>query len=292
VGYLWAILAFVIWGFTSTVILRAVPLVGPAASLAGSVIGTLAMLAYVGPKRWLEVLDVARRHTWRLAGVGIGFAGCSLTYHWSIKTTTVANAALTHSLQSLLTVLLFIPLWGGPRPTLKGFAALLLGLGGLVVLLWPQLSWRGSSLGNLGGLALGTASAVFYSWNMVQLPYFTTRVKQDVLQVAVLAATTVFLLPVLFFADMPAAWDARGAAATLAFGLLNFALANVLFLRAIKLAPIGHIGTLAYLEPVVGIVAASMFLCEPMTAGVVLGGMLILVSGALVVLDQPGKSAE
>lgn len=284
-GYLYAVLAFLIWGFTSTVVLRAVPLVGPAASLAGSVIGTLAMLAYVGPKRWPEVLDVARRHPWRLVGIGVGFAGCSLTYHWSIKTTTVANAALTHSLQSLLTVLLFIPLWGGPRPTAKGFVALLLGLAGLIVLLWPQLSWQGPFL----GIALGTASAVFYSWNMVQLPYFSARVQQDALQVAVLAATTVFLLPALFFADMPV-WDARGVGATLTFGLLNFALANVFFLRAMKLAPVGHVGTLAYLEPVIGIVAAAMFLSEPMTAGVVSGGALILASGVLVVLDRPKEA--
>src|SRR5688572_18323660 len=177
VGYLWAVMAFVIWGFGSTVILRAVPLPGPVASLAGCVIGTLAMLAFVRPARWGEVASLVRTYPWRLAGLGAGFAGCAFTYHWSIKTTTVANAALTHSLQPLLTVLLFVPLWGGGRPTVRGFAALVLGLAGLAVLLWPQISLDGPFL----GIALGTASAVFYSWNMVQIPFFTGKVKQDVL---------------------------------------------------------------------------------------------------------------
>lgn len=288
-GYLMAALAFVIWGFTSTVVLRHVPLAGPAASLAGGVIGTLTMLAVIGPGRWREVAAIARDHTWRLIGLGVGFAGCSFTYHWSIKTTSVANAALTHSLQPLLTCLLFVPLWGGTRPTGKGYAALALGLAGLAVLLWPQLSITGPLHANLFGLALGTASAVFYSWNIVQLPYFTGKVHTDALQVAILGTSTAFMLPALAMAEVPA-WDLHGIAATLTFGVLNFALANVLFLRAMRRVSVGHIGTLAYLEPVVGIVAAAAFLAEPMTATTLVGGALILVSGALVVTDREPKT--
>lgn len=289
-GYLLAALAFVIWGVTSTVVLRHVPLAGPAASLVGGVIGTLTMLIVIGPKRWPEVAAVVRNHAWRIVGLGIGFAGCSFTYHWSIKTTSVANAALTHSLQPLLTCLLFIPLWGGARPTGKGYAALVLGLAGLAVLLWPQLSLDGPLHANLFGLALGTASAVFYSWNIVQLPHFTGKVNSDALQVAILGTSTVFMLPALALMEVPA-WDLHGVAATLTFGVLNFALANVLFLRAVRRVSVGHIGTLAYLEPVIGIVAAAAFLSEPMTAATVVGGLLILFSGALVVTDREPKTA-
>lgn len=289
-GYLMATLAFVIWGFTSTVVLRHVPLAGPAASLAGSVIGTLTMLAVIGPKRWRDVAALARNHPLRLIGLGAGFAGCSFTYHWSIKSTTVANAALTHSLQPLLTCLLFVPLWGGPRPTGKGYASLALGLVGLAVLLAPQLSLDGSLSAHMLGIVLGTASAVFYSWNIVQLPHFSGKTTPDVLQVAVLGTSSAFLLPALAFTGSPV-WDWHGVGATLVFGLLNFALANVLFMRAVRRVSVGHIGTLAYLEPVVGIVAAALFLAEPMSVATFVGGLLILASGALVVYDREPRPA-
>jgi len=284
VGYLMTVVAFIIWGFTSTVILRAVPLTGPAASSAGCLIGAVAMLAVLGPKRWPEVLDVIRRHPWRLMGLGAAFAGCSFTYQWSVKSTSVANAVLTHSFQPILTCLVFIPLWGGPRTTAKGYAALALGIAGLALLLWPQLSWQGPFL----GVALGAASAVFFSWYLVQAPFFKKHEPQS-LQVAVLLAAAAFLLPAWAF-NGPVVIDGRGVAATLAFGLLNFALANVLYFRAMRRIPMGHVATLAYVEPVVGIIAAAMFLGEPMTAGVIGGGLLILASGALVIFDRPPKN--
>ncbi|HTK04710.1 MAG TPA: DMT family transporter [Candidatus Eisenbacteria bacterium] len=285
-GYLMTVAAFIIWGFTSTVILRAVPLTGPAASSAGCLIGAAAMLAVLGPKRWPEVLGVFRRHAWRLAGLGAAFAGCSFTYQWSVKSTSVANAVLTHSLQPILTCLVFIPLWGGPKTTAKGYGALALGIAGLALLLGPQLSWEGPLLGVL----LGAASAGFFSWYLVQVPFFKEHEPQT-LQIAVLLSAAAFLLPAWFF-NGPVVLDARGIGATLAFGLLNFALANVLYFRAMRRIPMGHVATLAYVEPVVAIVSAAAFLGEPMTAGVIGGGLLILASGALVIFDRPGRKGK
>ena len=46
-GYLTAVMAFVIWGFTSTVVLRAVPLAGPVASEVGFLAGSAIMLAVI-----------------------------------------------------------------------------------------------------------------------------------------------------------------------------------------------------------------------------------------------------
>ena len=232
-----------------------------------------------------------RQHPWRLAGLAAAFAGCSLTYQWSVKSTTVANAVLTHSFQPILTCLLFLPLMGAARPTRKGYGALALGMGGLAVLLWPQLSWNGMSFMSVWGLALGTASAAFFAWYNVQLPFFEKLAKPDILQTSVTLVATVILLPALAFAG-PVEFDVRGASATIAFCVLNFAVANILYFRAVRRIPIGHLATLAYVEPVVSIVAASIFLGEPMTAGVLAGGALILASGALVIFDRPGRSAK
>ncbi|HSD12178.1 MAG TPA: EamA family transporter, partial [Patescibacteria group bacterium] len=154
-GYLLAILAFIIWGFTSSVILRSVPLAGPAASEAGCIIGSVALFAIIGPKRWPDVGRLFRRYPLRLFCLAAAFGCCSLTYQWAVKTTTVANAVLTHSFQPILTCLLFVPLWGGAKPTGKGYAALALGMSGLAILIGPQLSWHGSTFETAAGMALG-----------------------------------------------------------------------------------------------------------------------------------------
>lgn len=285
-GYLYAVLAFLIWGFASTVILRAIPLPGPAASCAGSLIGSVALLAWIGPKRWHEVAAAWRNHAPRLLGLSAAFAGCSFTYQWSVKTTTVANAVLTHSFQPFMTCLLFVPLWGGQRPTVKGWLALVVGIAGLAIVLAPELSLGATN--HFWGALLGTASAAFFAWYNVQVPKIQDRLPQVILQTAIILGAATLLLPSFLFVDA-VPFGAREIGAILAFGMMSFAIANVLFFRALKTAPVGHVATLAYLEPVVSIAAAAAFLDEPPSAGIFLGGGLILVSGGLVVYDRPPR---
>jgi drug/metabolite transporter (DMT)-like permease len=285
-GYLCAICAFLIWGIASTVILRAIPLPGPAASCAGALVGSAAMLAWIGPGRWREVASAWRTHGWRLVGLSAAFAGCSLTYQWSVKMTTVANAVLTHSFQPFMTCLLFVPLWGGERPTIKGWLALVVGIAGLAIVLAPELSLGATN--HLWGAFLGAASAAFFAWYNVQVPTLQDRMPQHILHTAIVLGAAALCLPALFFVG-PVTFGPKEIGATLAFGLLSFAFANVLFFKAIRLAPVGHVATLAYLEPIVSITAAALLLDEPAHAGVWLGGGLILASGALVVYDRPPR---
>lgn len=285
-GYLCAILAFLIWGFASTVVLRAIPLPGPAASCMGALIGSAAMLAWIGPRRWPQVRAAWRNHGPQLLGLSAAFAGCSFTYQWSVKTTTVANAVLTHSFQPFMTCLLFVPLWGGQRPTVKGWLALTVGIAGLAIVLAPELSLGATN--HLWGALLGAASAAFFAWYNVQVPKMHDRLPQSILHTSIIIGAAALLLPSLLFVG-PVAFGAKEIGAVLAFGLMSFAVANVLFFRAIRLAPVGHVGTLAYLEPIVSIAAAAAFLGEPPSAGIYVGGSLILVAGALVVYDRPPR---
>lgn len=290
-GYLLAILAFVIWGFTSSVILRSVPLPGPVASEAGCLIGAVTLLAVIGPKRWPDVIRLFRDHPLRLAGLAAAFGCCSFTYQWAVKTTTVANAVLTHSLQPILTCLLFVPLWGGAKPTRKGYAALALGMSGLAILIGPQLSWQGSTFETAAGMTLGVVSGASFSWYIVQAPFFSERSDPVTLLTAVVIAAAAMLSPSLAFAG-DVAFDWRGTLALLAFALLNFVVANAMYFRAMTRIPVGHVATIAYVEPLVAIVAAAAFLGEPMTLGVLAGGVLILGSGALVMSDRPAGRSD
>lgn len=286
-GYLYAILAFCIWSISSTVVLRAVPLPGPAASDAGCLIGAAAVLLWMGPSRWPEVVAAWRNHGWRLLGLSAAFAGCAFTYPWAVKTTTVANAVLTHSLQPFLTCLLFVPLWGGARPTVKGWLALVIGMAGLAIVLGPQLSLEDPHLAL--GVTLGAISAAFFAWYNVQVPALQERLSPRVLHAAMILGAGALLSPAWLFAGSVTI-DLRGAGAIVAFGLLNFAAANALFFKAMRLVPVCHVGTLAYFEPIMSITAAALWLGESATSGIFAGGALIFASGALVVYDRPRRS--
>ena len=70
------------------------------------------------------------------------------------------------------------------------------------------------------------------------------------------------------------------------FGLMIGTVANLLYFYAMRKAPIGHVATLAYFEPVVCIAAAALFLDEPLTATAAIGGAFVLASGLLVMIGK------
>lgn len=283
-GYLAAFVAFVVWGVTSALLNRLIPQPAAVLTCAGAAIGTAGMLALIGPRKWPEVVRAHREHFWRLLAMGGCFAGCSLTYQWALKTTTVANAVLTHSLQPVLTCLVFLPLAGKGPPTAKGFAALALGIGGLAILLWPELTIDGPFF----GIVMGLASAAFFSGFIVLMPKTDGKIDRDVLQTCNLLATTVLILPFAGaqYAQRATAHDV-GLMALL--GVLTFVVANRFYYYALKKAPLGHVATFAYLEPVVSIAVAAMFLGEPVTPYAAIGGAVVIASGALVMFDKPSK---
>src|SRR5688572_12696357 len=134
------VLAFCIWGFTSTVILRHVPLFGPAATQAGATIGACTLLLISNRETRRKAWALVRTYPLRMFGVTAAFALTSGLYHWSIKTTSIANASLSHSQHPLFACLLFMPLYMGIRPSKTVFAALGVGTVGMAVLLGPQFS--------------------------------------------------------------------------------------------------------------------------------------------------------
>jgi len=277
-GYLAASAAFLVWGLASSVLLRNIPLPGPVVTVAGQLAGVLLVAAAIGRSRRADIGKALAEHKARLTMLALCFAGCSLTFHWSVKLTTVANAVLIHSLQPLFTALVFAPLILKERPGGKDLAAVAVGLAGMTVLLWSQLRWDGSWL----GMGLALVSAVFFAGFNVQYPWFEGRLPRDVVLLFCLAGSFLMLLPFAAAQD----FDPPGAmtvAKVSAFGISVFVLANMLFIYALAKAPVVHVSTLAYLEPVVAIAAAALWLGEPLTGHAVAGGALILASGAVAV---------
>lgn len=277
-GYAAAVAAFVIWGIASSVLIRLIPLPGPVVSCAGSAIGAVIMLAWIGPRRWRLVTQALRAYPGRIFLLATALAGCSLTFQWAVKTTTVANAVLTHSLQPLITCLILLPLMGARRPNRRGLAALVIGLLGLGIVFWPQIELGGPWF----GVIMGALSAAFFAWFNVQFAWFADKIERDVLQCCDLMIAALLLMPFSMAMDwtMP---EGIGLAALIGTSLFSYVIASRFFFYAIRYAPVGHVATLAYIEPVVAIAAAALFLGEPLDGYALIGGSLVMASGVLVI---------
>jgi drug/metabolite transporter (DMT)-like permease len=284
-GHAAALAAFAIWGLASSVLLRHIPLPGPVVTCLGGAFGAVFTFMIVWRKHGAGVFRALRGRAPMFIKFAAAAAASGMTFHWSVKLTTVANAVLTHALQPLLTCLIFLPIFNKEKVDRRGFASLIVGIVGLAVLLWPQLSWNVSWL----GIGLGIASAAFFSWFIIQMPGFDD-VPPEIVVFWEFCFGSMLLAPF-------AAWQWEGSlsATTVGwlalFGLMIGTLANLLYFYASRHAPLSHVATLAYFEPVVCIAAAALFLGEPLTSSAAAGGALVLGSGLIVMTGKKKTTA-
>ncbi|MEK7516795.1 MAG: DMT family transporter [Patescibacteria group bacterium] len=282
-----AVAAFLIWALSGSLLLRSIPLPGPVVTWFGFAVGALFLGVTVAKRRARELRLAKERYLHKLLLVGIAFAGVSLCYQSAVKATTVANAILTHSTQAVLTAAVFVPLFLRTRVPKTGFIAVVLGFLGLVILLAPQLTWYGSFWGNSWGIILGLLSAVFYAWFNVQVPAFKDALPQDVILTFALGISSLLLLPFAILSWSPGLTiDSVTVVKLIIFGLLNNMLGNILYYYALRKRPVDQVTALSYLEPVIAIAAAAVFLGEPVKSTAALGGAIILASSAIAVFGE------
>lgn len=277
-GHLAALMACVVWGLSCSVLIRSIRLPGPIITQGGMMIGAVATGLYVWFKRREELVKAWREHKLKLLLIAVATVGCSVTFQWATKTTTIANAVLTHAFQPMLTCLVFVPALMGIKCDRTAARAAVIGLVGLVVLLWPELSWTGPKF----GIIMGLASAVFFAWSNVQMRRFNGTLSSETVLFVWLAVGSVLLLPITLRQNLPTHIESGTVLRLLIFGLVNYVLGYGLFYLAISKEKVSRVAIYTYLEPVVGIAAATLFLGEPITSHAIFGGALVLGSGLLV----------
>lgn len=204
-------------------------------------------------------------------------AGNIYTYFAAMAHTTVAVAALTHYLAPIL-VAVAAPVI--ERERVPGApAAAVLGSAGLVLVLEP---WAGDAgRGDVVlGAALGAASAVCYAGNIFIARRLEPRVgaSRTIAYHALIAAA--ILAPVA--GGELAAMDAR-AVGVLALGAAGpGALAGVLFVTGLARIGSSRAAVLAYLEPLVAVVAGWIAWGEGLRAPAAAGAALIVAAGLWV----------
>ncbi len=211
-----------------------------------------------------------------------------LVFCYALKYTTVARAQLAKYMAPTLLVFVFAPFLLHERISLSIGSAALLGLIGILCIPVKSEGEEPASYRHGRGIMLGLVAAFFIAY-MIALerraalsgvdPYFAVFVKLTV-RGSVFAIFTLALKEQRIWPQKPKYWLwLLGCAVALA---LSF---YCLFFGNGKLPAGSKAGVITYLDLVVSIVLAVIFLKESLSWRTILGGTLIIASGIWIVLS-------
>jgi drug/metabolite transporter (DMT)-like permease len=203
-------------------------------------------------------------------GVGgrLAFAAFTNVFAW-MGFATVAMKYLSISEGALLAYT--VPIWAtlfawpilGARPSLRDVAALLLGMGGLVVLFGGQaLAFGPDKL--LGvGLMLGSATLFALGGVLMKTPLPMPPIALVAWQVG-LGCLPMVVIGLLFETPDPDALSTHGAAVLLYMTLIPMALCYVTLFAALRRLPPTTSSMALLVVPIIGVVSGALLLGDPL----------------------------
>lgn len=216
---------------------------------------------------------------------------------WPMLVVGVTNSALPFSLFAYSTLYVnagfdavlnaTVPLWTGliafvwlkapmSRPQVIG---MLVGLSGVIVLVWDKIS------GGQPGVWLATGAVLLATLSYgFAINYSKTRlagVPPFVVACGSQMAATLVLLPLAFLYWPAAPVSATAWYAVLALGVLCTGIAYAIFYRLLDRVGSAYAASVTFLIPIFGVIWGAIFLKEEVTVAMVLGCVIILFGTAL-----------
>jgi drug/metabolite transporter (DMT)-like permease len=268
-----------IWGASFLFFRMAVPSIGVAWFAEFRVaIAAVAMLGYVVASGGR--LDV-RRH-WR-AYLVMGLLNAAVPWtlyayaglHLGAGTMSILNAT-TPFFAAICGAF-----WLGERFTARKLAGLALGVAGVVTVvgLGPIALTRGVVLGTAACVAATLCYALSTTW----LKKYDSNVSTIALSTATLVVASIAIAPFLGTVPPAEAFSTQVVVAVLGVSLLCSALGFLLYFRLIADLGPTRASTVTFMIPVFGVLWGWIFLAEPIGAGTVAGGLVVLAATALVI---------
>jgi drug/metabolite transporter (DMT)-like permease len=228
------------------------------------------------------------RERWLLAAAGLAFAGDLAFWHWSIQTTSVANATLLANLASIFVTLAAWLLWR-QRPSAQFLVGLALALAGVALLVRASLGFSPTAL--LGD-GLGVITAMFYAWYLLTVKSLRDLGAATLRLMAVTSTlTAAILLPVaLASGEAMLPGSAKGWLVLLGLAWITHAGGQGLIAFALAHLPAAFSSVGLLFQPVMAAAFAWVLLGEPLVALQVAGGAVVLV--AIYLARRGSKGAE
>ena len=240
--------------------------------------------AFLFPLLWLRGLAPQLRRHWKsvfLIGVlnsGIPFA----CYAFALLSITTGMSAILNATVPLFGALIAW-VWLKDRPTASRALGLAIGFAGVAVLAWDKASFKPDASGIAPGWAVLACllACLCYGVSATATKRYLGSVPALVIATgSQIGATLALALPALWFwpAHMPSlkAW-----LSLLALGVLCTGIAYVLYFRLIEQAGPARTLAVTFVIPVFAVFYGVLFLGEPVTAGMLLCGLTIVLGTAL-----------
>lgn len=277
-GVLLLVLSSILWGCWSIVFRTA-------EQLSTTPLPAARQTAVVMAVQLLLLLPLARRATttattttttakndrfWFVA-LGVCDALNAMSFFASMQRTSVAIAVLCHYAAPLIVAALAPVVLHEPRRA-GTWAALAVAVAGVVVVLSP---WANVSAGDVEGAGLALVSAGFYAASVFIGKHLLAR--RSTIEVAAYpkwSAVAVTAVGAVVFTG--GVHVELGPLALLVGGsVVCGALALLTFYRGLSLLPASQASVLTLVEPLTAVIVGVVVWHEPLTAGIVVGGLLV-----------------
>jgi drug/metabolite transporter (DMT)-like permease len=150
----------------------------------------------------------------------------------------------------------------------------------LIVLSGGGLRWGGE---HTGGIIAGTASGFAYAIIIVMSRKLSMMHLHYTSVILLLWITVVATAPTVLSSDIDITW--RVGILLLTGGIAHSTVAPLLYFSALRNVMAQHAAILGYIEPLAAVPLAVLFLSEIPSLSSIAGGVLIILSGYLVVHD-------
>ena len=206
----------------------------------------------------------------------------NLTYFYALAHTTVSNAVFTHYTAPIFVAVL-APIIISERLQKVTMASLPIAMLGMLLIVLSNGGFRTGS-DDRAGIIAGTASGVAYAFIII----FSRRLSQMLLHrkaVVVLTwITAIATAPAIVLVEYHV--DPRSMLLLVIVGVFHSTLAPLLYYSALRKVIAQHAAILGYAEPLAAIPLAFLFLAEVPSSLTLLGGVLILLSGYMVIRSR------
>lgn len=166
----------------------------------------------------------------------------------------------------------------GERPSSRWVVATGLAILGTALL----IVGRAGDGATIGGVALALGAGAAYAIYVVASKHLLGIHEPDAVIAVVFGLSALFLLPILFFAELDWVFTTGGAITVLYLGLVATAVAYVLFVRGLNVLPVGSTVTLSLAEPLTAAALGVIVLGERLGPTVIMGALLLLAGLAII----------
>lgn len=174
---------------------------------------------------------------------------------------------------------------GGERLTRRGLAGLLIGFGGIVLLVWPDLT-VGGAVGRQFAIGVVLLQIACLGWSAGSV--YARRYAREDNALGGAALQMLFAgVMMLVLATIRGEWadltfTPRALAAEMYLTVVGSLFAYSAYLYAIKHLPLSTVSLYSYINPVIAVVLGSLLLGEPFGMRIVIASVAVLAGVAVV----------